>query len=209
MSKKQDRIDIINKIEAAAALYKQNLVGKRFMYVFDDRYIEVIYKAENFRHLTGVDTKLSAKQFYDYARKGKLSASQIGFSPTHPYALCTRKVKHIKEVAVMAMSECFMLEDIKTDTMTYKFGTTDLELTLCLNKELDANGTEKSECFVVQSLRDEDCFSKSSDVFTVTHIFARPNDVKEYTELLFMDKTANISGLHTEVLAKLHADLIK
>ncbi|MCD8045757.1 MAG: hypothetical protein LUE90_03745 [Clostridiales bacterium] len=30
------------------------------MYVFDNRYIEVIFKKENFRHLTGIDTNLTA-----------------------------------------------------------------------------------------------------------------------------------------------------
>lgn len=33
------------------------------MYVFDDRYIEVIYKTVNFKHLTGVDSHLPANQF--------------------------------------------------------------------------------------------------------------------------------------------------
>ena len=28
-----------------------------------------------------------------------------------------------------------------------------------MNKELDDQGNEKGDCFVVQSLRDEDCFS--------------------------------------------------
>ncbi|MCD7847917.1 MAG: PBECR4 domain-containing protein [Oscillospiraceae bacterium] len=208
MTKKQDRLEIVDKIEAAAVLYKQKLVGKRFMYVFDKRYIEVIFKAENFRHLTGVDTKVPAKRFYSYAVSGNLEASQIGFSSSHPYALCTRKIKHIGDIAEMAMTECFMLEDIKTDTMSYKFGTTDLKLTLCLNKDLDTDGNEKSECFVVQSLRDEDCFSKSREVHTVTHIFSRPNNAKKYTDLLFMDKDSTMADLPPEVRALLGERLI-
>ena len=50
MAKEQDRKEIVSRIGDAAKLYRDRLVGKRFMYVFDDRYIEVIYKAENFRH---------------------------------------------------------------------------------------------------------------------------------------------------------------
>lgn len=46
MSKQQDREILVKEIKEAAKLYKENLVGRRFMYVFDDRYIEVIYKAE-------------------------------------------------------------------------------------------------------------------------------------------------------------------
>ena len=45
MAKKQDRINIVNSIENAAKLYRSKLVGKRFMYVFDGRYIEVICAA--------------------------------------------------------------------------------------------------------------------------------------------------------------------
>ena len=72
MKKNQDRIKIVKDICFAAKLYKENLVGKTFLYVFDGRYIEVLYKASNFRHLTGVDTNLSAKQFYEYALKNQL-----------------------------------------------------------------------------------------------------------------------------------------
>ncbi len=209
MSKKQDRIDIVEKIKTAAILYKQNLVGKRFMYVFEGRYIEVIYKAENFKHLTGVDTNLSAKRFYKYAVKGQLAASQIWFSPQHPYSLCTRKVQHIGDVATMAGSECFMLEEIKTDTMSYKFGTTDLEFSLCLNKEIDQNGNEKGDCYVVQSLRDEDCFSKSDAAYVVTHIFSRQNDGKEYKEVLFIDDSSDIESLPEEIKSKISGELLQ
>ena len=79
MGKQQDRRIIVQDIKNAAKLYKQYLVGKKFMYVFENKYIEVIYKSANFRHLTGGDTKLSAKQFYSYAVKNILQASQIFF----------------------------------------------------------------------------------------------------------------------------------
>ncbi len=208
MSKNQDRLDIIKKIHNAAVLYKRNLVGRRFMYVFDERYIEVIFKAQNFRHLTGVDTNLSANRFYDYSVKNLLEASQIFFSASHPFNLCTRKVQHIDEIATMAATECFMLEEIRTDTMTYKFGTTDLNFTLCLNKETDKNGNEKSECYVVQSLRDEDCFSKCGEAYEVTHIFSRKNDQREYTDLLYVDDSSSIEKLPEEIKSLLCQELV-
>jgi len=73
MDKQRDREKIVQEIKTAASLYKKHLVGKRFLYVFEGRYIEVIYKAANFRHLTGVATNLSAKQFYNYAAKKNAS----------------------------------------------------------------------------------------------------------------------------------------
>ncbi|MCD8002303.1 MAG: PBECR4 domain-containing protein [Clostridia bacterium] len=208
MGRETDKIKIAGEIKQAAKIYKQKLLGKRFMYVFDNRYIEVIYKAENFRHLTGVDTNLSAKRFYDYAVRGTLSASQIGFSAQHPYSLCIRKLKHIGSIATLAYSECFMLEEIKTNTMSYKFGTTDLNFTLCLNKDSSQGNSEKNECFIVHSLRDEDCFSKSKDVYTVTHIFSRQNDKKLYTDIIYADKASSIAGLPDCIKKMLDKELL-
>ena len=65
MGKQQDREKIVQEIKIAADLYRKHLVGKRFLYVFEGRYIEVLYKAANFRHLTGVATNLSAKKFLE------------------------------------------------------------------------------------------------------------------------------------------------
>ena len=185
MSRIQDRKNAVVDINAAAKMYKSNLVGKIFLYVFEGNYIEVMYKADNFRHLTGVDTKLTAKQFYQYAAKGILTASQIFFSAKHPYDLSIKKLKHIKDIATLAGTESFMLEEIITDSTIYKFGATDLHFTLCLNKELNTTGAAVSEYYIAQSLRDEDCFAKSKNAYVVTHIFSRRNDEKKYNKILF------------------------
>ena len=102
MGKQQDREKIVQEIKVAADLYRKHLVGKRFLYVFEGRYIEVLYKAANFRHLTGVATNLSAKKIYSYAAKKMLQASQIFFTPQHPFSLCKRKIKHIGQIATLA-----------------------------------------------------------------------------------------------------------
>lgn len=205
--KNRDREQIVQEICKAAKLYKEHLVGKRFLYVFDGRYIEVSYKADNFRHLTGVETNLSAKRFYQYAVKNQLQSTQIFFTVKHPYSLCKRKIRHIGEVAVLASSENFMLEEILTDTKTYKFGTTDLKFTLCMNKEYDDNGQEKSECYIVESLRDGDCFGKSKTVYEVTHILARNNDAKKYSEILFMDQRYTVADLSNEITEMMEEEL--
>ena len=63
MGKQQDREKIVQEIKVAADLYRKHLVGKRFLYVFEGRYIEVLYKAANFRHLTGVARTFQQKSF--------------------------------------------------------------------------------------------------------------------------------------------------
>ena len=104
-------------------------------------------------------------------------------------------MKHLHQLVNLASSESFMLEEIGTKTQTYKFGTTDLNFTLCMNRELDENGNEINECYIVQSLRDEDCFDKAQNVYEVTHIFSKPNDAKYYTDIVYLangTKSANL-----------------
>lgn len=194
-----DRQKIISEIIKAAKSYKQNLVGKTFLYVFDNKYIEVMFKAKDFRHLAGVDTALSALEFYKKAHQGKLQASQIFFSARHPYSLAQKKLKHLQDISSLAMGESFMLKDVNTQTESYKYGTTDLEFSLCFNKECDINGIEQGNCFIAKSLRDEDCFSKSNDVFTITHIFSKSNDKKKYDTLLYMDKNSSIQSIGDDI----------
>lgn len=208
MSRENDRRALVHEINAAARLYNDNLVGKRFMYVFDNRYIEVIYERKNFKHLTGTETNLSANEFFKKAVRGQLASSQIWFSSNHPYQLSVRKVRHLCGLVQLVTSASFILEEITTDSEIYKFGTTNLDFTLCLNRKKDILNNYVSDCYVVYSLRDEDCFSKCRGSYTVTHIFSRPNDSKKYNRIDFMDENANLASLPSEIQDLLDEKLI-
>lgn len=101
---------------------------------------------------------------------------------------------------MLASSENFMLEEIMTDKKIFKFGTTDLEFSLCMNKEYDDKGMEKGDCYIVESLRDEDCFNKSKNVYVVTHILAKDNTARMYTDVLFVDKSSSLQEIPDEIL---------
>lgn len=68
MKRRIDRLGVVKQINIAAQSYRDRLVGKSFMYVFNSRHIEVIFKVQNFKHLTGVESQLSAKRFYSLAK---------------------------------------------------------------------------------------------------------------------------------------------
>ena len=209
MKTQNDRKIIVSEIIKAAKAYKQNLVGKTFLYVFDNKHIEVMFKAKDFRHLTGVDTTLAAQEFYKKAHKGELQASQIFFTARHPYNLAQKKLKHLQDISSLAMGESFMLKDIKTNTETYKYGTTDLQFSLCFNKECDVKGIEQGNCFIAKSLRDEDCFSKSNDVFTITHIYSKRNDEKKYNQELYCEQGHSTDDLLPEIKEMLSEELLR
>lgn len=187
--KQINQLQLIRQICAAAKSYKTQLVGKTFLYIFDDRYIEVMFKVTNFRHLTRVESSLSAREFYNKAVRNQLQTNQISFSSNHPYELCLKKITHITDIANLAQSESFKLEEITTQSKTYKFGTTDLNFSPCLDLEYDNHHNPKGPCCVAQSLLDEDCFSRSKSVFDITHIFAKRNDEKLYSIPIYPSQT--------------------
>ena len=61
---------------------------------------------------------------------------------------------------------------------------------------------------MIESLRDEDFFSKSKNAYAVTHIFSRSNDKKKYTDLLYLDKNMALNNLSKEIKAMLDESLL-
>ena len=69
MATKVDKKNAIRQgIIKAAIVYSQSLAGKTFLYVYGDEYFEVSFPVDHFLHLTGVETRLSAKDFYKNAK---------------------------------------------------------------------------------------------------------------------------------------------
>ena len=84
MATKTDKKNAVRQdIIDSASVYSQNLAGKVFLYVYRDEYFEVFFPVDHFLHLTGVETGLSAKDFYKNAKKGKLTNNQFYFSSRH------------------------------------------------------------------------------------------------------------------------------
>ncbi|HAP02951.1 MAG TPA: hypothetical protein DCQ87_02825 [Lachnospiraceae bacterium] len=206
MNSKRQNLEYTARIICkAAGPYKSNLIGRKFLYIFDNRYIEVIYKTNNFKHLTGVESELSAKDFFKLAKRGKLSYKNIYFSSTHPFQLSMKKLKHLNDIVKLSTSESFMLEEIKTNTKTYKFGTTDLNFTLCFNQLTDAY---ENSVYHVESLRDGDCFSKSRTVYNVNAILYKKNDSKTYDHCAFLDKNFKFDDIPNSVRKLCTDDLL-
>lgn len=70
MATKADKKNAIRQgIIDSAGIYSQSLAGKTFLYVYGEEFFEVSFPIDHFLHLTGVETKLSAKDFYKNAKK--------------------------------------------------------------------------------------------------------------------------------------------
>ena len=193
MGKQQNENLIVERIKIAVQVYKATFVGKTFMYVFDDRYIEVVFRARDFMHLTGVDSTLSASSFYRDAVRGNISTQQFGFTHRNPYDLSKKKTAKLITLSSVTNSDLIILEDLYTNTATYKFGVTDLGFTVCLDKDVASNH------YYPRSLRVEDSFDRASDAFEVDYIFSKPNDEKLYSDLLYMNNGRSLDNLPEEI----------
>lgn len=195
---------VISAINVAATQYKQNLVGKIFLYVFEGNMIEVAYHETEFRHLTGVATALTAQSFYDKAVNGTLQRNQVSFDARHPRHLCRRKMQHIQNLSAVTNTALIVLKDVGTATETYHFAFTELNFTLCLGRDIDlATGQPKNDYYIVKSLRDGDMFNRSSFQYECNYIFSRQNDKKLYDTICYSDGKVSIRELADGIKEKL------
>ena len=54
------------EIHRSALKYKEIFVGNTYMFVFNNDYVEVMFKKSSFMHLTGVASCLKADDFYNH-----------------------------------------------------------------------------------------------------------------------------------------------
>ena len=194
MATKTDKKNAIRQdIIDSAGVYSQSLAGKAFLYVYGDEYFEVSFPVDHFLHLTGVETKLSAKDFYKNAKKAKLTNSQFYFDARHPYANAKKKLPCLKRLPELTNDTVCILKDMQTVTIIYKLSVTNLEFTLGLTENTDDKGNKINDFFLPMSLRVEDTsVEKSNDGARVDFILSKDASVSKYDTLLVEDKNKTI-----------------
>ena len=193
------RQDIIE----SAKIYCDKLAGKSFLYVYGTEFFEVSFPVSHFLHLTGVETGLSAKDFYKNAKRGILSNNQFCFSARHPYANAKKKLPRLKRLPELTSDTVCILKDMQTLTIVYKLSVTNLEFTLGLTENMDGSGKKINDYFLPMSLRIEDSsVERSEEGEIVDFIFMKDASVSKYGNLLVKDEKKeipeNISHLISE-----------
>ena len=194
MATKTDKKNAIRQaIVDAAIVYRQNLAGKTFLYVYGDEYFEVSFPIDHFLHLTGVETRLSAKDFYKNAKKSILTNNQFYFDVRHVYANAKKKLPCLKRLPELTNEMVCVLKNMETMTITYKLSVTNLEFTLGLTENIDNTGNKINDLFLPMSLRVKDSsVEKSGDGEIVDFIFSKDASVARYDTLLVEDKSKTI-----------------
>ena len=175
MATKTDKKDFIRKhIVDASCVYRDNLAGKVFLYVTGDEYFEVVFQTDRFMHLTGVNSRLSAQEFYDKATDSKLTTGQFYFDPQHPYRGAKKKLLCLLLLPELTNSLVCVVKNMTTLTLTYKLGVTNLDFTIGLTENVDYNGNKINDWFLPRTLRVKDKSIENSDsAELVDFIFAK------------------------------------
>ena len=194
MATKVDKKNAIRQgITEAEIVYFQNLAGKTFLYVCGDEYFEVSFPIDHFLHLTGVETRLSAKDFYKNAKKSILTNNQFYFDARHIYVNAKKKLPCLKRLPELTNEMVCVLKNMETMTITYKLSVTNLEFTLGLTENIDNTGNKINDLFLPMSLRVKDSsVEKSGDGEIVDFIFSKDASVARYDTLLVEDKSKTI-----------------
>ena len=193
MATKTDKKNMIRQnIIDSAAIYSQNLAGKVFLYVYGNEFFEVSFPVDHFLHLTGVETRLSAKDFYKNAKRAILTNNQFYFDTRHPYANAKKKLPCLKRLPELTNDTVCILKDMRTLTIVYKLSVTNLEFTLGLTENTDDKGNKINDFFLPMSLRVEDSSVEKSNDGEVDFIFFRDASVSRYETLLVKDESKNI-----------------
>lgn len=194
MATKANKKNVIRQdIIDSAAIYSRSLAGKAFLYVYGKDFFEVSFPVENFLHLTGVETTLSAKDFYKNAKKAKLTNSQFYFDWRHPYANARKKLPCLKRLPELTNDMVCILKDMQTVTIVYKLSVTNLEFTLGFTENTDVNGNKINDFFLPMSLRVKDkSVEKSKDGGIVDFIYSKDASVAKYDTLLVEDRNKMI-----------------
>lgn len=176
-------------IIAASEVYRDHLAGKVFLYVYGESYFEVVFPTNRFRHLTGVNSSISAQEFYDKARDATLSTGQILYDKEHTYRGAKKKLPCLLLLPALTNDVVCVVKDMKTVSLIYKIGVTNLDFTIGLSENLDLEGNKINDWFLPRTLRVKDkAIEKSADAEFVDFIFSKDASMDKYSTMSYADK---------------------
>lgn len=204
MMKKEDKKTLLrNNIISASQIYRDNLAGKVFLYVIGDEYFEVSFQTDRFMHLTGVNSSLSAQNFYERAKDSVLTNQQFFFDANHKFDSAKKKVKALQNLPDLTNSLVCALKDMSTLTLTYKIGLTNIDFTIGLTENTDYEGNKINDWFLPRTLRVGDkAIENSAQSEFVDFIFFKDASIAKYTEVAFIDKNKTIPSSIESMLSQ-------
>lgn len=186
MSNTPADIRILNELKKAAKAYR-DLMDIQYLIIYENKYIEVIFPKKYFKHLTGINSSLDARSFFDDAYRKRIRSRNISFDAKHPYQLCSKKLNNIINLNDKFHSDLLILHGVNTTNYIIPKGVTDLDFVLGLDVNNDINNKKVNDNLVPYTLRvdDEESFFKSKEQFQVDFIISKLKTDSKYSNMCF------------------------
>lgn len=202
-----DKVDLVREnIIANVQNYKNILVGRYYLYIFENQCFEMYFGIDNFLHLTGVGTNLSPNQFYELAKKGKLQSKQMFFNSRFPLSTALKKTENLGMLENFVKEGYFVIKNLKTSTVTYPYAITNIDQSVLIGLKTE----EKDEIYIPKSFRVKgNIFDKTSDdnLFEIHHILSKTDKNSLYDTVLYKEMD-NFNELDSDILAKIDYSII-
>jgi hypothetical protein len=178
--------DVLTNIKKYAQDYKNNLDGKDLLFIYKtlsgvDSYA-VSFRNKDFLHLTGVNTNFSAKQFYRYALRGTLKATD--FWQTNP-SIVEQKINAFPiTVSIHDKSRIFGEKDTNYGYRV-DFDFASGNNTAFLGFRANSNANSKIENFPVTNYYD-DINNSVAVAYDVIAVARKPRNDIQYQEITYI-----------------------
>ena len=130
---------VLNTIIQCAEQYNSFYVEKNHLIVSDafkkKPYYIIQAEKDNFLHLTGVSTQLSASEFFEKAHDGSLAESDIqlithGKSEKESKGTIRQKMKNLTSITAAVDDSCMVQEDFKRNAVLCTFASANTQCTV-------------------------------------------------------------------------------
>ena len=206
MNYKEKVLLIRDNIVSNVQIYKEQLAGKYYLYIFENQFFEMYFGIENFMHLTGVGSKVNSREFYKLAKSRHLEASQMFFSKRFPLKTALQKTALLSEMPKFVKEGYFVIKDLNTETEFYPYAITNLDQSILIGLKEE----EDKEIYIPKSLRVKgNIFNKiqNNQVFEINHILCKTDIAGKYNEILYNEKQKSES-INQNILEKIDKNII-
>lgn len=175
--------DAIRTITECADEYQKYFAGRKHLYIYDKNgmtdYIEAIFHKSTYRHLTGVNTDLSANQFYNKCINHQLSSKDFEFRADGTTELKMRALPRLMRVNT-GYKMIGEFDDCRPKLITEKVAGNQF---CCMGFV-----SVKKNCYIPNTILQEDIRDITTDTYRVIAVYSKDISDNEYTDILYLAK---------------------
>ena len=202
--KNYDAKQALTIVLSCAKAYDDKLNNKHFLIVYQDKNeiksCCVGFRDMNFLHLTGINTKLSAQQFYSACMNGKLSVKDISVDTK---GKVQQKLAVLPYLPELLYHNCMVGDFINSGISIradYFVGDTKAVISVGFREGKSAD--------VPVTLYREDIKKLSNPTFKVLAIYSKDYNMAQYNKSTYLSKGYSLDKLPDDVKVKLDNTLL-